>query len=179
MRVTGGSLRGRIVEAKKGAEGVRPAMDRMRESVFAVLGDLQGKSFLDLFSGSGIIGLEAASRGASPVVCVEKDAQKRSTLIKNLSIAPERIEVRIFPVELYLMRTKEAFDIAFCDPPFPYRFRAELCQRVAEGGAVKPGGLFLIHRPDEDPLPESFGPLARVDQRTYGRSIVEFYEKRE
>jgi 16S rRNA (guanine966-N2)-methyltransferase len=67
MRITGGKYRGRIVEVPKGTLEIRPAMDRMRESVFAVLGDLSGLSFLDLFSGSGIIAMEAASRGAYPL----------------------------------------------------------------------------------------------------------------
>jgi len=66
MRVTGGKYCGRTIEVFHGDLEIRPAMDRMRESVFAVLGDLTGLSFLDLFSGSGIIGLEAASRGPSP-----------------------------------------------------------------------------------------------------------------
>ncbi|HOX18306.1 MAG TPA: RsmD family RNA methyltransferase, partial [Spirochaetales bacterium] len=69
MRVTGGSLAGRTLKVPKGPLDIRPAMDRMRESVFAVLGDLSGMSFLDLFAGSGVLGLEAASRGASRVVC--------------------------------------------------------------------------------------------------------------
>ena len=73
MRITGGAYCGRIIELPESSMEIRPAMDRMRESVFAILGDLTGLSFLDLFSGSGIIALEAASRGAHPVVCVERD----------------------------------------------------------------------------------------------------------
>ncbi len=75
MRVTGGMYRGRRIDCPPG--DIRPAMDRMRVSLFAVLGDLSGTSFLDLFSGSGVIGVEAASRGAAPVVLVERDARYR------------------------------------------------------------------------------------------------------
>jgi 16S rRNA (guanine(966)-N(2))-methyltransferase RsmD len=82
MRITGGTLKGRRIEVPRGI--IRPAMDRMRESIFAVLGDLSGLSFLDIFSGSGIIALEAASRGAGPVEAVEMDPHKRKTLIKNV-----------------------------------------------------------------------------------------------
>ena len=71
MRITGGELKGRIIKCPDGI--IRPAMDRMRESVFAVLGPLNGASFLDLFSGSGTIAIEAVSRGASSVELVEKD----------------------------------------------------------------------------------------------------------
>lgn len=177
MRITGGSLCGRLVEVPKGI--IRPAMDRMRESVFAVLGDLSGRSFLDLFSGSGIIALEAASRGASPVVCVEKDPIKRRVILENLSIATERIECHMMAAELYLKRTKDKFDIIFCDPPFRYGYKTDLLMRIAESAVLVPGGLLLLHHPEEDAIPETIGALVLSDRRAYGRSIVRFYRKRE
>ena len=87
MRITGGELRGRIIKCPDGV--IRPAMDRMRESVFAILGDLSGKSFLDLFSGSGTIAIEAVSRGASHVELVEKDTIKIGTVLKNVAVTEE------------------------------------------------------------------------------------------
>ena len=88
MRITGGELRGRIIKCPDGV--IRPAMDRMRESVFAILGDLSGKSFLDLFSGSGTIAIEAVSRGASHVELVEKDTIKIGTVLKNVAVTEVR-----------------------------------------------------------------------------------------
>jgi 16S rRNA (guanine966-N2)-methyltransferase len=177
LRITGGRYCGRSVEVPKGGLEIRPAMDRMRESVFAVLGDLGGLSFLDLFSGSGIIGLEAASRGASPVVCVEKDAGKFPLLLKNVSIAEKRIECKSMPVERFILRNKTPFSIVFCDPPFPYRYRSDLLDSLASGPTSASGGLVLIHFPHEYPLPDSVGSLALEDEREYGRSIVRFYRK--
>jgi 16S rRNA (guanine966-N2)-methyltransferase len=179
LRITGGKYRGRTVSVPKGSLDIRPAMDRMRESVFAVLGDLTGLSFLDLFSGSGIIALEAASRGASPVACVEKDPDKFAILVRNVSIAEERIECRSMPVERFLLRNKTGFSIVFCDPPFPYRYRSELLASLAEGPTLPPGGLALLHYPAEDPVPRELGPLTTEDEREYGRSRVRFYRKRE
>lgn len=161
----------------KGDLEIRPAMDRMRESVFAVLGDLTGLSFLDLFSGSGIIALEAASRGAFPVSCVEKDPGKFTLLLSNVSLAEERIECKSMPVERFLMRNKTSFSIVFCDPPFPYRYRAELLETLACGPSAAPGGLVLIHFPSESPLPENLKTLRLEDEREYGRSHVRFYRK--
>ncbi|MDP3177398.1 MAG: RsmD family RNA methyltransferase [Spirochaetaceae bacterium] len=177
MRITGGKYRGRIVDVPKGPLEIRPAMDRMRESVFAVLGDLTGLSFLDLFAGSGIIGLEAASRGASPVACVEKDPAKFALLLRNAAIASERIDCKSMPVERFLLRNPQAFDVVFCDPPFPYKFRRDLLERIGSGRSCSPGALILIHHPSEDPLPDLLGPLRQVDRREYGRSIVCFYRK--
>ena len=178
MRITGGKYAGRSVDVAKGGLEIRPAMDRMRESVFAALGDLAGLSFLDLFAGSGIIALEAASRGASPVACVEKDPGKFACLLHNVSISEDRIECKSIPVERFLSRNKTPFSIVFLDPPFPYRFRAKLLSDLASGMTAAPGGLVLMHFPAEDP-PSALGELRLVDEREYGRSRVRFYRKSE
>lgn len=177
MRITGGVYCGRTVEVPSGPLEIRPAMDRMRESVFGVLGDMTGLSFLDLFSGSGIIALEAASRGAYPITCVERDKAKFPFLLRNVSICERRIECKALPVELFLSRNKSSFDIAFLDPPFPYGFRLELLRSLEKGLTLKPGGLALMHFPREDKLPQSLGSLAAEDERGFGRSIVRFYRK--
>ena len=85
MRITGGVLRGRKIDCPAGI--IRPAMDKMKESVFSILGDIEEHSFLDLFSGSGSIALEASSRGANPVVLVEKDKIKFNTIKKHSNSA--------------------------------------------------------------------------------------------
>lgn len=179
MRITGGIYRGRTIELPASQLEIRPAMDRMRESVFAILGDMTGQSFLDLFSGSGIIALEAASRGAYPVMCVERDRAKFPILLKNVSISEKRIECKALPVERFLLRNRIAFDIAFLDPPFPYAFRQQLLQMLDAGSSLKPGSLALIHFPKEDLLPTRVGALELEDERTYGRSIVRFYRKKD
>lgn len=175
MRVTGGTLKNRQVQCPKGI--IRPAMDRMRESLFAILGNLEGKSFLDLFTGSGICGLEAYSRGAYPVVLVEKDKSKFPTLLKNAELADRKLECKCMPVELYLQRLKSSFDIIYLDPPFPYQFHYEILHTIAEKQTLVEGCLILMHRPKEKNLPAEILSLTRIDQRIYGRSIVDFYRK--
>ncbi|MDR1900717.1 MAG: RsmD family RNA methyltransferase [Treponema sp.] len=173
MRITGGSLGGRQIEVPEGR--IRPAMDRMRESIFAVLGDLSGKSFLDLFSGSGIIALEAASRGADPVEAVENDSLKRKILLKNVSISPVFIRCRFMAVELYVKRAGRGFDLIFCDPPFPYRYKWELLGEIAASPLVQDTSLVLLHRPREDEHKEAVPFLVYQESREYGRSIVDFF----
>ena len=104
MRISGGALRGRTVACPPGT--IRPAMERMRESLFAILGELTGVSFLDLFSGSGLVGLEAYSRGARPVVLVERDAGKRRTIAANLAGLDPLPRVIVAPVERFLARNR-------------------------------------------------------------------------
>ena len=173
MRITGGTLKGRTVAVPPGV--IRPSMDRMRESVFACLGELSGLSFLDIFSGSGIIALEAASRGAVLVEAVEQDKLKRKTLLENVSISPRRINCRFMPAELYIKRAKVPFDIIFLDPPFPYQFKWELMANIASSLLVKNESRILIHRPNKDFLKDSIQFLEKTDSREYGRSVVDFF----
>lgn len=177
MRITGGLYSGRIVKMPEGDLKIRPAMDRMRESVFAVLGDLGGLSFCDLFAGSGIIGLEAASRGAGPVVCVEKDRKKFPVLLQNATIAQPPLFCRAMPAETFILRNKTAFDIVFLDPPFDYKFKLQLLERLDRSASLHEGSLVLIHFPHEDRLPEQVGALKSIDTRIFGRSTVRFYRK--
>jgi 16S rRNA (guanine(966)-N(2))-methyltransferase RsmD len=149
-------------------------MDRMRESVFAALGDLTGRSFLDIFSGTGIIALEAASRGARYIEAVERDSRKRKTLINNVSISPVRIECRFMAAELYVMRARRGFDCIFLDPPFPYRFKWELVRDIAASPLSGEGTRILLHRPREDFFEGDMAFIQKEESREYGRSVVEF-----
>ncbi|MCL2243725.1 MAG: RsmD family RNA methyltransferase [Treponema sp.] len=176
MRITGGTLRGRKIAVPAGI--IRPSMDRMRESVFACLGDISGLSFLDIFTGSGIIALEAASRGAVNIEAVEQDKLKRKTLLENISIAPCRINCRFIPAELYIKRAKTSFDIIFLDPPFPYQYKWELTASIALSCLAKDNTRILIHRPRQDYPKTEIQCLTKTDSREYGRSVVDFFHKR-
>ena len=180
MRITGGILSGRKVFVPKGADDIRPSMDRMRESFFACLGDLSNLSFLDIFTGSGIIALEAASRGASYIEAVEQDKLKRKTLLENVSISPTRINCRFMPAELYIKRAgskkdQKAFDIIFLDPPFPYQFKWDLVSEIAKSCLAANGTRILIHRPRPEYLKTEIPNLKIIDSREYGRSVVDFF----
>ncbi|MDR2596899.1 MAG: RsmD family RNA methyltransferase [Treponema sp.] len=173
MRITGGILRGRKISVPAGI--IRPSMDRMRESVFACLGDITGLSFLDFFSGSGIIALEASSRGALLIEAVEQDKQKRKILLENVSISPCRINCHFMPAELYIKRAKIPFDIIFLDPPFPYQYKWELMENISSSSLVKKETRILIHRPREDYPKRDIANMERKDSREYGRSVVDFF----
>ena len=179
MRITGGKLKGRNTKCPDGI--IRPAMDRMRESVFAIIGDLTGKSWLDLFSGSGTIAIEAVSRGSTDVELCEKDRIKSKTLLENVSMTEKECGVKIrchfMAVELFLKRCKNRYDYIFLDPPFPYKFRQQLIEAVSSNELLTEDGTVMIHYPEEDALPDTIGNLTLSDKRVYGRSIVNFYKR--
>ena len=175
MRVTGGRYRGRTVKCPKGV--IRPAMDRMRESLYNILGNISGESFLDLFSGSGVVGIEAASRGAEPVVLVEKDRGKRPVLLENISMVETPIRAHIMGAEHFLKTGDSLFDYIYLDPPFPLGGKKEFIQ-MAEG-RLEDDGLLMIHFPEEDDPGETIGRLVRFDLRLFGRSRLGFYRFRD
>jgi 16S rRNA (guanine(966)-N(2))-methyltransferase RsmD len=143
--------------------------------VFASLGDISGRSFLDIFSGSGIIALEAASRGATDIEAVENDPLKRKTLLENVSISPVRVQCRFISAELYVQRAKRTFDYIFLDPPFPYQYKWDLMNRIAVSPLVCGETVILLHRPRKDCQKEENSRLFMHDSREYGRSVVDFF----
>lgn len=177
IRITGGKYKGRTIQVTQGAMEIRPAMDMMRESIFSILGDLTGCSFLDLFSGSGIVGLEASSRNADPVECVERDRAKFSQLLSNIALAQPRINCHCLPVERFIIRNKKAWHFIFCDPPFPYQYKSKLIELIGQHGLLRERGRLLIHYPAKEILPESCAGLSVCDERKYGRSHVRFYRR--
>ncbi|MCL2139310.1 MAG: RsmD family RNA methyltransferase [Treponema sp.] len=174
LRITGGMLCGRRIQVPPG--DIRPSMDQMRESVFACLGDLSGRSFLDIFSGSGIIALEAASRGAVYIEAVEKDPVKRKTILENVSISPVRIQCRFISAELYVQRAKTPFDCIFLDPPFMYRHKWELMSAIASSALVSDASIIMLHRPQQDFQKVPIAGLEMFDSRKYGRSRTDFFK---
>ncbi|MCK9548340.1 MAG: 16S rRNA (guanine(966)-N(2))-methyltransferase RsmD [Sphaerochaeta sp.] len=175
MRITGGIYRGRRIVCPPGI--IRPAMDMMRESLFSILGPLDGVSFLDLFSGSGCVGIEAASRNASVVHLVEKDRQKRATILSNISMVESEITLFIADVARFIPTAKRTYDIVYADPPFPMAQKTTIAEAVARYQLLSEGGLFIIHFPKEEvgQWPETIGSLVCTDQRFYGRSTLRFY----
>ena len=155
-------------------------MDRMRESVFAIIGDLTVKSWLDLFSGSGTIAIEAASRGATDIELCEKDKIKVNTVLDNVSITEKELDTKIkchfMPVEYFVKRCKRQFDFIFFDPPFPYKFHEQLILETDKKNLLNKDGTILVHRPEEHFMPDKIGNLTRTDKRIYGRSIVDYYK---
>ena len=177
VRVTGGLYKGRNIFCPPGA--IRPSMDRMRQSLFSILGDLSGLSFLDLFSGSGIIGIEAASRGAAPVLLVEKDPRKRATIERNISFIESPISLRVMPVERFLRSDAGPWDVVFLDPPFEYAGKGDVLDSVAAESHLSPGGLAVMHVHSAEKFLTDRPSLRLSDRREYGQSLLLFFRRPE
>jgi 16S rRNA (guanine966-N2)-methyltransferase len=123
VRIIGGAWRSRLVHFPA-VPSLRPSPDRVRETLFNWLGqDLTGLACLDLFAGSGVLGFEAASRGASRVVMVEHDRQVAQALRSNAAhLGAQTVEVVQADVLAYLQHARQLFDVVFMDPPFALDF---------------------------------------------------------
>ena len=175
MRITGGKYRGRHVTCPAGI--IRPAMDRMRESLFSILGNIEDLSFLDLFSGSGLVGIEAASRGADPVVLVERDYKKKRTILENTKMVESAITLKMMNVQRYIDLAKDTFDLIYADPPFIFSKKQDLIRKIGESKLVHDDTIIMIHHPSTDEWEDKIGNFTCYDVRKYGGSLVRFFER--
>ena len=117
MRVVAGEFKGRRLVAPRGTR-TRPTADRVREALFSMLGDVSGARVLDLYAGSGALGIEALSRGAESALFVERDRAALASLDRNLEATGAPGAVRRQDVARFLARPEGTFDLVFCDPPY-------------------------------------------------------------
>lgn len=172
-RIIGGVVGGRRLAMPKG-RATRPTSDRVREGLFSSLGgDLTGRSFLDLYAGSGAVGLEAASRGATDVVLVERDARAVTVLRGNVeAVALPGVVVRAEPVSRFLAEPPlRAFDVVFLDPPYADPV-AEVLTAVVEGGWLAAEGVVVVERASRDGAPDWPSGLVSDRSRRYGDSTL-------
>ena len=180
MRVIAGFLGGRRLKAPRGRE-TRPTSDRVRESLFMALEPLQGQRVVDLFAGSGALGIEALSRGASRADFVECEAVARRVLEENLESLGlvERSRVWAFKLPRGLERLRgelKQADLVLADPPYGGGPAREVLEALGRQAILRPGALVVLEHHAKDEVPTSSGRLARVRERRYGETVVSTYQ---
>jgi 16S rRNA (guanine966-N2)-methyltransferase len=179
MRIIAGAWGGRRLKVPAGKR-VRPTAGRVKESVFSILGEhVRGARVLDLYAGSGALGLEALSRGACAAVFVENDPVAARTLRENLERLAAAASVVRAPAERAVAELHDSFDLVFLDPPYGSSLAARTLEILGRAGVVAPGGLVVAEHSRRDELPDHAGALERVDRRRYGDTEVSFYARRE
>lgn len=175
-KITGGNLRSRKLGSPKGFN-VRPTPGRVKESLFSILQTrIEGSRFLDLFSGTGAIGFEAASRGAAAVVCVEghrETAEAISEAAAELG-ADGVITVVGAPVDRALYRLEPAFDIVYADPPYAEDIPMQMFRLLLERKLLAPGAFVIYEHSARMILPEIPG-YRSVREEVYGDVALAFF----
>ena len=177
MRIITGSKRGKKLITLEG-EQVRPTTDRVKESLFNILQfQLEGRRFLDLFAGSGQIGLEALSRGAALAVFVDASKDSIRVVEKNVQSTGlgDKSKVITADFQSYLRGCRERFDIAFLDPPYRMGLLEKALPLVAE--RMNPGGVILCEHPKDETLPESAGDFLQHKSYRYGKIMLTAYRQ--
>ena len=175
MRVTGGVFRSRLLVAPKGLS-TRPTTDRVREALFSILGSIDSLRVLDVFAGTGALGLEALSRGARSAVFVESAKPAVASLRKNIEALGVSGQTRVIAkrIENALKElTEERFDLVLCDPPWD-EVPALGDVLIGLGGLLAEGGVLVLEHAKRTAPPTIRG-LRMTDTRKYGDTQVSFF----
>jgi 16S rRNA (guanine966-N2)-methyltransferase len=183
VRIIAGTAKGRVLKSLRG-RALRPTADRVRESLFGVLGpQVEGTRFLDLYAGAGTVGLEALSRGSAQAVFVESHRPAGKVIHENARRCrfEDRVRVIIGPVErgLALLRREGAvFNIVFIDPPYSSGELGGAMARLAQWPEmVAEAGLIILQRSRHDNVGERAGDFERARSMRYGETIVDLYRR--
>lgn len=180
MRVIAGEFGGRRLEAPKGLR-TRPTSDRVREALFMALEPFTDLNVVDLFAGSGALGLEALSRGAARVDFVEAARPALAVLSRNIEALGVKERCHVWPLRLpgAIERIGDALaaaDLVLADPPYGGADARTVLEGLGRPGRLRTGARVALERHQKDDVPSRAGDLALVRERRYGETTVNFYQ---
>ena len=180
MRIISGKARGTKLYTLEG-DITRPTLDRVKESLFNIIqNDIVGSSFLDMFSGSGAIGLEAASRRAKEVILCEKNKEAISVIKKNIEKTHLDVKLYEMPYEKMLESLNEKIDIVYIDPPYKTDLAYESVKRILEKDLLNTDSLIIIETDEEERVIKQIDELEVeiINKRKYGRVHLIFLKRK-
>ena len=179
MRVITGSARGITLKTPEGMV-TRPTTDRVKEAMFSIIHfEIPGADVLDLFGGTGQLGIEALSRGAKSAVFVDAGEPACRLIRENLKRTRLEAQARVVRSDYlaYLERTKDQFDIILLDPPYAEVFLESAIKKITEIDILRQGGIIVAERPLGKELPWEFPGYDRSKDYKYGNTLLTIYRK--
>jgi len=171
-----------VLSVPKGTK-VRPTSDRVREAIFDILGQrCDGDRVLDLYAGTGALGIEALVRGAAQAVLVEIDASVARTIRRNLDRLVPEADTKLEQMDAVealrrLAGRQRRFDLIFADPPYDRGEVLKVLAALDEHPVLGEGGVLVIEHSPHERAPERLGGITRVEDRRYGQTQVSFYKE--
>ncbi len=181
MRIISGKARGTKLYTLEGTN-TRPTLDRVKESIFNIIqNEIEGAIVLDLFAGSGAIGLECLSRGAKKAVLCDKSKEAIEIIKRNIEKTHMEEKARVINADFETCLDKvkdELFDIIYIDPPYATDYIFKSLKKIKEIGIVKKESIIIIETDDEQRILKEIGniEIKIVDKRKYGRATIIFLE---
>lgn len=178
MRIISGQLRGRRLVTPRN-DNVRPTTDKVKEALFNMIApDVEGSVVIDLFSGTGNLGLEAISRGAKRVYFVDKSRESYRLIKENIAIckAEEQSIVMVSDYLIALDGIKEKVDIVLLDPPYKAGFLTNCFEKLLEMEILQQESLVVAEHGLEEALPEQISYLTKVKEKRYGQVVISIYQ---
>lgn len=179
MRVISGSARGTVLKTPEGMK-TRPTADRVKEALFSILQfELPGACVLDLFGGTGQLGIEALSRGAKKAVFVDEQAAACKLIKENLNRCKMQNQAQVIQADYmaYLKSCKEKYQIILLDPPYAEVFLENALKMITEIDILQSGGIIVTERPLEKALAMEFPGYTRSRDYKYGKTLLALYRK--
>lgn len=182
MRIIAGEARSRKIKSRKGHE-TRPTLANIKESLFSIIAPhLENSIFLDLFSGSGNIALEALSRGAKRAVMIEQDTEALRCIIENVNSLGFADRCRAYKNDVFraieiLSRKGEKFDIIFLDPPYQDELCSKTIKAIARHNILAEEGLIICEHHALEDMPEELVGFQKVDERRYQKKVMTYYAR--
>lgn len=179
MRVITGKARGVTLKTPDGMQ-TRPTSDRVKEALFSIINfDIPNARVLDLFGGTGQLGIEALSRGAKSATFVDAGEPACKLIRENLKRTKLEADGRVVRSDYmdYLNRCREQYDIIFLDPPYAEVFLENSLKRIAEIDILHSGGIIVAERPLGKELPWEFEGFTRSKDYKYGKTLLTIYRK--
>ncbi|MGM0509173.1 MAG: 16S rRNA (guanine(966)-N(2))-methyltransferase RsmD [Fusobacteriota bacterium] len=183
MRIISGTAKNQEIKSLN-TNSVRPTTSRMREALFSILRNyINDAIFLDLYSGTGAVGLEALSRGAQEVIMIEQDGRVLGNIIENINNLGFQDRCRAYKnnvnrgIEI-LAKKREEFDIIFMDPPYKDNLNNETIKKVLDHGILKKGGILISEHHKKEDMEKEFEDIVQVDEKEYGDKQFTFYIRR-
>ncbi len=178
MRVITGTARGTNLKAPDGLL-TRPTADKVKQALFNIIQYEIAGDALDLFAGSGQLGIEALSRGARHAVFVDERADAIAVIRENLRRTHLEAQAEVIRGDYltYLSRCKKTFRLIFLDPPYAEKYLENAIKRISEIDILAEGGIIITERPLGKPLEEHFDGLERSKDYTYGKTIITLFRR--
>lgn len=184
MRITSGTLKNRKIKSREGRE-TRPTLERVKEAIYSIIGDkIIDAKFLDLYSGTGNMALEALSRGAKKAIMIEEDKEALRIIIENINNLNLENKCRAYKNDVFraldiLGRKNEKFDVIFLDPPYKENITYKTIEKIFYSNILEEDGIIISEHSIYEKVDNKIEKFVKYDERDYNKKIISFFKKSE